>query len=260
LNILFIGDIVGSSGRNIIKDRLSKIRDEQKIDVAIANAENAASGLGITSNVAEYLFSSGLDILTLGNHTWSKNEFIHSIEQEDRIIRPANVTDKWPGKGYAQFEFPTGDVLVINLLGRVGMMPYANCPFETADAILENIKQRYDTKVILVDFHAEATSEKQALARYLDGRISLLVGTHTHVQTADEKILRKGTGFITDVGMTGPVESVIGMDSSSSIKRFLTKMPVPYLVASGPGMLSGIVANIDTQTGKTKEIKRILIQ
>ncbi len=255
LNILFIGDIVGNSGRTVIKENLLSLKKELDIHLVIANAENAAGGLGITGTIAKDLHSSGIDVLTLGNHTWSKSEALTYIETDEYLIRPANMSNYWPGKGYCVVKTPVGNVIVINLLGRVGMTP-ANCPFEIADEMILDLKARFDTKMTVIDFHAEATSEKQAFARYFDGRVSLVAGTHTHVQTADETIFERGTGYITDVGMTGPVESIIGMNIEGSIKRFVQKLPVPYLVANGPGILSAIFAKIDEKTGKTMEIRR----
>jgi len=257
LNLLFIGDIVGSSGRKLVKEKLYEIQNAHNIDITIANAENVAGGLGITSSLASYLFNSGIDVITLGNHTWSKSEMIKSIEYEDYVIRPANVSSNWPGRGFCIKKTDKGNVLVINLLGRVGMGMLANCPFERADEMLADIKSRHDIKVTVIDFHAEATAEKQAFARYLDGRVSFVAGTHTHVQTADETIFERGTGYITDVGMTGPVDSIIGMNTESSIKRFVEKLPVHYLVADGFSKISAVVAEIDENTGKTINIKRI---
>lgn len=256
MNVLFIGDIVGSSGRSAIRNNLQRIKKENNVDLCIANAENSAAGLGITPIVARDLFEAGLDALTMGNHTWSKSDIFNFIDSEPRIARPANVSDQWPGKGYTVITKGEHKLIVINLLGRVGMTP-ANCPFDRADEMVPDLKQRHNTKMVIIDFHAEATSEKQAFARYFDGRVSLVIGTHTHVQTADECILERGTGFITDVGMTGPVNSVIGMEISSSIKRFVDKLPVPYRVAEGPSIFSAVVAQIDETTGRTLSIKRI---
>ena len=257
MNLLFIGDIVGSSGRKLVKEKLDDIKKSNNIDFTIANAENVAGGLGITSSLAAYLFNCGIDVLTLGNHTWSKSEMLKTIDYEEFVIRPANVSANWPGRGFCIKNTSKGNILVINLLGRVGMGILSNCPFERADEMLEDIKKRFDIKITIVDFHAEATAEKQAFARYLDGRVSVVAGTHTHVQTADETIFERGTGYITDVGMTGPIDSVIGMNTESSIKRFVEKVPVHYLVADGFSKLSGIIAEIDEKTGRTLSIKRI---
>lgn len=259
MKILFIGDIVGSSGRLIIKEQLARLKALYHIDLCIANAENSAAGLGITGSIAKELYSYGIDIITLGNHTWSKNEIQNYIDSDNRMVRPANGAPAWPGKGYAVKLSPKGNVIVMNLLGRVGMDP-SNCPFERTENMLDQLKEKYDTRMTIIDFHAEATSEKQAFARHFDGRVSLVVGTHTHVQTADERIFERGTGFITDIGMTGPFDSVIGMDVNSSIRRFVEKMPVPYMVAKGPSMLSFIVAEIDEKTGRTTHIQRMCIQ
>ncbi len=257
MNLLFIGDIVGSSGRKLVKEKLEEIKVNYSVDFTIANAENVAGGLGITSSLASYLFNCGIDVLTLGNHSWSKSEMLKSIDYEDYVIRPANVSLNWPGRGFCIKKTEKGNVLVINLLGRVGMGIYSNCPFERADEMLTDIKNRFDINVTVIDVHAEATAEKQALARYLDGRVSLVAGTHTHVQTADEIIFERGTAYITDVGMTGPLDSIIGMNTESSIKRFVDKIPVHYLVADGLSKLSAIVTEIDENTGKAISIKRI---
>ena len=259
MNILFIGDIVGSSGRAIIKEHLGHLKKEYDIDLCIANSENSAAGLGITGTIAKELYSYGIDVITLGNHTWSKREILDYIDTDSNMIRPANGSSKWPGKGYTVRKTPKGNVIIINLLGRVGMDP-ANCPFEYTDQIIGDLKSEYQTRMTVIDFHAEATSEKQAFTRYFDGQVSLVVGTHTHVQTADEGICERGTGYITDVGMTGPVDSIIGMETNSSIKRFVEKIPVPYIVAKGESMLSFIVANIDERTGRTTKIQRMCIK
>lgn len=256
MNVLFIGDVVGSPGRKVVQENIEKLRRKYDIDLAIANGENAAAGLGITSNTARDLFDYGVDIITMGNHTWSKREIFNFIDDEQRIVRPANVSDNWPGSGYAVVDVFDSKVIVINLLGRVGMHP-ANCPFDEGDKLVERLKEKYKTNIVIIDFHAEATSEKQAFGRYFDGRVSLVAGTHTHVQTADECILPKGTGYITDAGMTGPISSVIGMDIKSSVKRFTDKLPVPYRVADGPAVFSGLWATIDNDSGLTTHIERI---
>jgi len=259
LNILFIGDIVGSSGRAIIKEHLGRLKKEYEIDLCIANSENSAAGLGITGSIAKELYSYGIDVITLGNHTWSKRELLEYIETDSNMVRPANVSSNWPGKGYTVRKTSKGNVIIINLLGRVGMDP-ANCPFECAENMLSELKSKNQTRMSIIDFHAEATSEKQAFSRYFDGQVSLVLGTHTHVQTADECIYERGTGYITDVGMTGPVDSVIGMEIGSSIRRFVDKIPVPYTVAKGDSMLSFIVAKIDERTGQTIKIQRMCIK
>ncbi len=256
MNILFIGDIVGAPGRKAVKEILPVISQRFSPDLVIANGENAAAGLGIIWKNAEELFDYGIDIITMGNHTWSKSEIYDFIDDEKRIIRPLNVSDRWPGQGVAVVSVNSIKVAVIDLIGRVSMIP-SDCPFDAADGVLEELRSGDDPAVIVVDFHAEATSEKNALARYLDGRISLFAGTHTHVQTADECILPKGTGYITDVGMTGPTESVIGMEINSSIRRFTYKLPVPYRVADGPYIFSAVIASVDEKTGKTLRITRI---
>ena len=256
MNILFIGDIVGAPGRKAVKKHLRPLVNDHMIDLVIANGENAAAGLGITENTARELFDYGVDIITMGNHTWSKSEIFDFIDDETRIIRPDNVSDNWPGKGYAVFKHNGVNVIIIDLMGRVGMGP-ANCPFDHADKMIKELKREYDTNCVIIDFHAEATSEKYALARYLDGRVSLICGTHTHVQTADECIFPQGTGFITDVGMTGPVNSVIGMDIKSSVRRFTSKLPVHYRVADGDSIFCAVIASIDSEKGISTSIERI---
>ena len=260
MNILFIGDIVGQPGRRILSDRLSSIRSEYEADVCIANAENAAAGFGITAAIAKDLFSFGIDIITMGNHTFSRSDAFRFIDTEPRIIRPANVSSAWPGKNYAIFDGgDRGKLLVLNLLGRVGMDP-CDSPYTAAQSLLDGAAGRYDTKMTLVDFHAEATSEKQAMGYYLDGRVSLVIGTHTHVQTADEKILPNGTGHISDAGMTGAADGVLGMDPDASLRRLVQMLPAAYQPAKGRAMINGVFAAVDPDTGKCRSIERINIK
>lgn len=256
MNILFIGDVVGAPGRKAIRDKLYGIIREFSLDIVIANGENSASGLGMTRQTADDMFDQGVDIITMGNHTWSKSDIFNFIDDDKRVIRPANVSTAWPGRGYTTISVKGVKIAVLNLIGRVGMQP-SDCPFVAADKLLEDIKDHEAPDIVILDFHAEATSEKNALARYLDGRISLLVGTHTHIQTADECILPEGTGYITDVGMTGPSNSVIGMEIASSVRRFTNKLPVPYRVADGPYVFSALFASIDDTSGRTVKIERI---
>jgi len=254
LRILMIGDIVGRPGRTIVKEKLPDIKNKFEVDFVIANGENAAGGNGITEKIAQELFDSGIDFLTMGNHIWDNKDVFNFIERENRMIRPANYPNA-PGKGYQIVQTEKGLTIgIINISGRT-FMPPLDCPFKTADNIIEKITDV--TKIIIVDFHAEATSEKIAMGWYLDGRVSLVAGTHTHVQTADEKILKNGTAYITDVGMTGPSDSVLGIKKESILNKFLTQMPIRFEVAKGPAELSGIIVAIDELTGKALTIERI---
>lgn len=258
--VLFIGDIVGQPGRRIIKERLRDLRRMYHADVCVANAENAAAGFGITASIAKDIFSSGVDIITMGNHTFARSDFYSLAQSEQRIVRPANVSMAWPGFDYAVWDGNGKDkLLIINLLGRVGMDP-CESPFRAADSMIKDYKEQFGAKMVLLDFHAEATSEKIAMSYYLDGRVSLVLGTHTHVQTADENILERGTGHITDVGMTGAVNSVIGMDVDASLRRFVDCLPTSYKAASGAAMINGVVAELDPETGKCISIIRIMIK
>jgi len=259
LRILFIGDLVGSGGRKLLKARLPDMKKTWQADLCIANAENAAAGLGLTASLARDILACGVDMLTLGNHSWSKHEFLQSAGDIANLVRPANVPAAWPGKGHAIINHPKGKVLVINLLGRVFMEP-ADDPFATADRLLGQLKAEHGIKISVIDFHAEATSEKNALAWYLDGRVTLLVGTHTHIQTADQRILPRGTAFITDVGMTGPTDGVIGMERESSLRRFVDRLPAPYEVAGGPSAICAVFVEADPLTGQAVKIERIRIE
>jgi len=255
MNILFIGDIVGSPGRDAVRLLLPSLKKEFKLDVAIANAENAAGGSGITSRVAQELFDAGLDVLTSGDHIWKKKEIFEFINEETRILRPINFPPGVPGRGAGVFTFKNGlTVGVINVNGRV-FMDALECPFRSALQAQEQLCK--ETKVIIVDIHAEATSEKVALGWYLDGKVSAVLGTHTHIQTADEKILPKQTAYITDVGMTGPYDSVIGRRVEDVLERFLTSVPIRFEVAQENIQLHGAVVDIDENTGKARSIERI---
>lgn len=255
MNILFIGDIVGSPGRNAVKQLLPELKKEFNLEFVIANAENAAGGSGITAKVAQELFDFGISVLTTGDHIWKKREIFEIIDQEKRILRPLNFPLGAPGRGENIFSVPSGKKIgVINVQGRV-FMEALDCPFRAAQEAVGRIVK--DTSLITVDIHAEATSEKIALGWYLDGRVSCVLGTHTHVQTADEKILPQGTAFITDVGMTGPFDSVIGRRREDVLERFITAIPVRFAVASENVQLHGVVLDIDEATGKTRSIVRI---
>lgn len=255
MNLLFIGDIVGSPGRDAVGKLLPELKKEYSLDFSIANAENAAGGSGITLKVAQELFAAGLDVLTSGDHIWKKKEIFEFINQEERILRPLNFPLGVAGRGFGLFKAKNGiGVGVININGRV-FMEALECPFRTARAAQEELSK--EAKIIIVDMHAEATSEKVALGWYLDGKVSAVLGTHTHIQTADEKILPNGTAYITDVGMTGPYDSVIGRRVEDVLERFLTSVPVRFEVADGNVQLHAVVLDIDEKTGKASSILRI---
>ena len=253
MKILCIGDIVGRVGRDMVFSYLDKHLYDY--DLVVANGENAAHGKGITKNVYDELKRAGLDGITLGNHTWGCADVKRVLEFEDDIIRPANFDEGCPGDGSMILKARNGVLVgVINIIGRVYMQP-ADSPFTIVKREIEKLKKK--TNIILVDFHAEATSEKISMGYFLDGEVSAVFGTHTHVQTADEKLLSNGTGYITDLGMTGPIHSVLGMDKSLIVNKFLNNMPVKFEVATGEGEFSGCVFEIDENTGKTIGIERI---
>ena len=254
MRILAVGDIVGENGLNKLKEVLPSLKQKEKIDFIIVNGENVAGGMGITEKLFKQILSSGADVVTLGNHTWSKKDIFNFIN-DDKIIRPANYPKGVVGKGYNIFDCKNKKIAVINLIGRTNMGILSENPFLIADEIIEKIKNKVDT--IIVDFHAEATAEKIALANYLDGKVNIIFGTHTHVQTADECILQKGTAYITDIGMTGPIDSVIGMDKKASIKRFVTTLPEKYKIADGNSKFNGCLFEIDDEKGRIVEIRRI---
>ncbi|MEW6171755.1 MAG: TIGR00282 family metallophosphoesterase [Bacillota bacterium] len=254
MNILMIGDIVGRCGRRAVKENLPDLRRAFPASLVVANGENAAGGVGITRETAEELFSYGIDVLTGGNHIWDKKESYRFIAEEPRLIRPANYPPSVPGVGYGVFPCDGYNVGIVNLSGRV-FMPAVDCPFRKAEEVLAELAPRVN--VIIVDFHAETTSEKIALGWFLDGKVTAVLGTHTHVQTADERILPEGTAYITDVGMTGPRDSVIGVKSDIIIDRFLTQLPKRFEVAAGPFQFNACVVTVDPTTGKALEIERI---
>lgn len=254
MRILFIGDIVGNPGRKASRQLIPSIVKEKEIDFCIANGENSAGGSGITYVIAKELYDMGIHAITMGNHTWSKKEILSFIDSDNKIARPCNYPSGLPGKGSVVISGQKEKIGVVNVLGRV-YMDGVDCPFRAVEKEIENLKKV--VKVIVVDFHAEASSEKAALAWYLDGRVSCVLGTHTHVQTADEHILPFGTGFITDVGMTGPYEGIIGVEKEIAIEKFLTGMPVRFQVAKGRAQFNAVVLDIDEKTGKTKSIERI---
>jgi len=263
VRILFVGDIFGRPGRHIVRDRLAPLVQERAIDLVIANGENAAAGFGITGQITEELLHLGIDVVTSGNHIWDKREIIDYLNLADgnsgsparRLIRPANYPAGSPGWGSYEGTTRSGiPYAVMNLQGRI-FMPGIDDPFRTADQLLERIKAR----VILVDMHAEATSEKSALGWYLDGRVTAVLGTHTHVPTADERILPQGTAYQTDVGMTGPYDSVIGVETSVIVQRFLTQMPARFEPAQGNVRLCATLIECDPQTGRAQKIERIVL-
>jgi len=253
LKILHIGDIVGKRGRQIIKELVPKIKQEYQIDFCIANGENAAGGFGLTQKTAKEIFSAGIDSITSGNHIWDKKE-VYQIIEDENILRPLNYPPGVPGRGYNFYKVKNDILAVINLSGRV-FVDELDCPFRAVISEINKIKEK--TKNIIVDMHAEATSEKIAMGWYLDGKVSAVIGTHTHVQTADERILPEGTAYITDVGMTGARDSVIGVKKEIIIKRFLTQIPLRFEVAKGIGQICAVVVEIDSDTGKAKSIIRI---
>ncbi|OQY39927.1 MAG: metallophosphoesterase [Candidatus Cloacimonetes bacterium 4572_65] len=252
MNILFLGDIFGKPGREILKRNLKNLRKEFSIDMCIANFENLADGKGVTEKTAKIAFSYGVDFATGGNHLWSKSESLSFISKERRICRPANYPRPEVGREFITADVDGHSVTILNLVGQNFMTP-ANSPFFKADEILDCI----NSKIIIVDFHAEATAEKRALAWHLDGRVSALFGTHTHIQTADEEILPQGTGYITDVGMTGGHDSVIGIRKEIILSKMRDGLYRPYLVANRGLQINGIVVEVDNNTGKTLKIKRV---
>ena len=257
VKLLFIGDIIGKPGRQVLSRELHRLVDRYFVDLVIANGENAAGGFGLTEEVARELYKIGVHLITSGNHIWDKKESVGFIDKSAALLRPANYPEGTPGRGSTIVFTPGGTkVAVVNLEGRV-FMNNLDCPFRTADR--EIAKVREETPIILVDFHAEASSEKGAMGWYLDGRVSAVVGTHTHVQTADERILTEGTAYITDAGMTGSFESVIGMRKEEAIQKFLTQLPTKFEVAKKDLRLNAVLIAIDEQTGKALSIERINI-
>lgn len=257
VNILFIGDVVSSPGREMVDTYVPKLKEKYRPAITIINGENAAGGNGITKKIYKRFLEIGAQAVTLGNHTWANRDIYDFIDEEKNIIRPANFPEGVPGRGIVYIKVNEQEIAVINLQGRTFLTPI-DCPFKKADELIEEARKR--TPFIFVDFHAEATSEKQAMGWYLDGKVSAVVGTHTHVQTADERILPRGTGFITDVGMTGPYDSILGVEKETIINRFITSLPARFEVdKKGRNQLNGIVFTLDSSTGKTTNVKRIII-
>jgi 2',3'-cyclic-nucleotide 2'-phosphodiesterase len=254
MKILYFGDVVGKPGRQALRQRAQALAAAEAADLLVANCENSSGGIGVDPGTARELLSVGIHVLTSGNHIWHKKEIYDFLETSDRLLRPANFAPGVPGRGWSVFETPKGPAAVVNLIGRVFMAP-ADCPFRAADEILARIGDRI--RVILVDMHAEATSEKMGMGRYLDGRVSAVVGSHTHVQTADEMVLPGGTAYITDTGMCGPLDSVIGMRTEQVIKRFLDQLPARYDVGGGPPLLQAVAIDVDDVSGRALGIRRI---
>ena len=257
MNILFIGDIFGKPGRKIVADHLADLVQTRAVDLVIANCENAAAGFGITPRLVQELFALGIEVLTSGNHIWDRKEIIEYFPQEPRLLRPANYPGG-PGQGCFSGRAKSGaEYAVLNLQGRV-FMAQTDCPFRTADRELAKLPP--SCKIRIVDIHAEATSEKQAMGWYLDGKVTGVVGTHTHVPTADERVLPQGTAYITDVGMTGPYDSVIGVTKETIVQRFLTAMPARFDAAEKDVWLSAVLIQADPETGRASRIERIRLQ
>ena len=254
MKILAVGDIVGENGLNKLKEILPNLKQREKIDFVIVNGENVAGGMGITEKHFKQIIFAGADVVTLGNHTWSKKDVFNILDNE-KLLRPANYPKGVVGKGYNIYNCKNKKIAVINLIGRTNMGILSENPFLEAEGIVEKIKDKAD--YIVIDFHAEATAEKIALAHYLDGKVTIIFGTHTHVQTADEYILPKGTAYITDIGMTGPIESVIGMDKKASIKRFVTTLPEKYKIAEGESKFNSCLFELNDETGRIQNITRI---
>ena len=258
MRILMVGDVCGRPGRTILREQLAGLRRSHGADLVVVNGENAAAGFGITPSVYEELLAAGADVVTLGNHTFDKKEAMALLDEEPRLLRPLNYPPGAPGRGAAVVEAGGCRVLVMNAMGRVFLPILLDDPFRAVDAELEAHSGRYD--VAFLDFHGEATSEKEAMGWYLDGRAAAVVGTHTHVQTADERILPQGTAYITDVGMTGPADSVLGMDKDAMVQRMLRQLPTRFEVAEGRRQINAVVVEVDRESGQAREVQRIFIR
>jgi 2',3'-cyclic-nucleotide 2'-phosphodiesterase len=255
VRVLFIGDIVGRPGQEFAADCLRDLIPKEEPDLVIANGENATHGKGLNSAAAEYLYDIGVELITLGNHTWDQKELLQFIDSDARIVRPANYPDGTPGRGFTVCNVRGMSVLVINVMGRT-FLSQLDCPFRTVDKILE---AHPEIRHVVVDVHAETTSEKIAMGWYLDGRVSAVIGTHTHVQTADERVLPAGTGFITDVGMVGPNDGILGIDRKLVLQKMLTHMPVRFQVADGPRQFCAVLLELSDETGRATSIRRIRV-
>jgi metallophosphoesterase (TIGR00282 family) len=256
LTVICVGDVFGEPGRRAVQMLLPKLKKQHEADLAVVNVENSASGFGVTPLIARTFLEQGVDVMTSGNHIWDKKEIIEYIGKENLLLRPANYPPGTPGAGSIVVKAGPHKVAVLNLMGRV-FLPQLDCPFRKADEELERL--RAETPIIVVDMHAEATSESQAMGWHLDGRVSVVVGTHRHVQTADERLLPKGTAYITDLGLTGPTDSVIGVEPELALARFLSGMPNRFEPARGPAMLQGVVIRIDPETGRGLSIERLRV-
>jgi metallophosphoesterase (TIGR00282 family) len=258
MKVLLVGDIVGKPGRNAFTQVAARMKNEGLVDFIIANGENAASGRGPTPELANALLGAGADVVTLGDHAWDSKEMVTGIDMEERIIRPANFSKGAPGKGWVRVETPEGPLVVMQLIGRVFMQPTYDCPFQMADRMMSGMLS--SDNVIFVDFHGEASSERMAMGRFLDGKVSAVFGTHTHCQTSDETVFENGTAYITDLGMTGPKDSVLGREVEPVIKKFLSGVPQKFDVAKGKPTLEGAIVDVDMKTGKARSIERIRVE
>jgi hypothetical protein len=257
VNVVFIGDIVGRPGRETVRRMMPWVRETYRPHLVIANGENAAGGRGITAAIAQELFDLGVHGITMGNHTWDQREIFDFIDDEPRLVRPANLPPGTPGRGFSVVKANGKELAIVNLIGRT-FLPPAECPFRTADAIVEELRNKH--RCILVDFHAEATSEKIAMGWHLDGRVSVVLGTHTHVQTVDSRVLPGGTAYVTDVGMTGPRDGILGMKRDQVLRKFLTGLPSRFEVEeSGKWQFSALFVEIDETTGYAAQIRMIHI-
>ena len=257
MRIMLVGDVVGRAGRRAFRTITPRLRTERGIDVVIVNGENSAGGKGYTRKALDELYAGGADVVTSGNHVWDKKEVFDFVDEEPFLVRPANYPEGTPGHGYCIFPFRTAHIAVMNLSGR-SFMPALDCPFQKADEILAEITGKAD--LVVLDFHAETTSEKLAMGYYLDGRASVVVGTHTHVQTADERILPGGTAYITDLGMVGPYDSILGVRKDAVIQKFRTGMPVRFDMAEGAAEYAAVIVDIDPSGGRTPQIERVLLR
>jgi metallophosphoesterase (TIGR00282 family) len=256
MKVLMVGDVYGEPGRAAIQKLVPRLREQHAVDLVVVNVENAAGGFGITPPMAKTFLEQGVDVMTTGNHVWDKKEIVPHIVKENLLLRPANFPEGTPGVGYISVKAGPYRVGVVNLMGRVFMNPI-DCPFRKADEIVAQLRK--ETPIILVDMHAEATSETMALGWYLDGRVSAVVGTHRHVQTADERVFPGGTAYITDLGLTGPTDGIIGVDRQLIIQRFMTQMPIKFETAKGPAALHGVVITLDPETGRATAIQRLRV-
>jgi len=258
MRLLFVGDVFGKVGRSQVKSRIADLKKKENIDFVIVNGENSSGGIGIKPEQAKELLRAGADVLTGGNHSWKHKDIQGYIGGEPRLLRPANFDETAPGKGFGVFTTPAGPMAVINLLGRVFIEHFVECPFKTADRIIKELPE--DVKMIFVDFHAEATAEKVGLLRYLDGRVSAIIGTHTHVQTADDQVTAQGTAYLTDVGMTGPHGGVIGMRGDRIVKKFLNGMPTPFVPSKDDPRFQAVIIDINAETGRATTMQRLSLK